>query len=102
MASQAVSASNEADKRQFEFQMAKLSSEDSATKRRDNLARTVVIGVGIGGFAVVGLFLGMAFFGSPAQSQIALNILKVGAVGGGGYGIINGLVSLVRRLMRSH
>jgi hypothetical protein len=50
---------------------------------------------------VTGLFLLMAFFGNAAQSAIALEILKVLAVGGGGYGLISGLAGFIRRLMQS-
>jgi hypothetical protein len=98
VASQAVAASNEANKRQFEYQMAKLAAEESASKRKDVLARIVVIGLGIFGVILASLFLIMAFFGNAAQSTIALQILKVLGVGGGGYGIISGLASLIRRL----
>jgi len=42
VASQAVAASNEANKRQFEYQMAKLAAEESASKRKDVLATIVV------------------------------------------------------------
>jgi hypothetical protein len=101
VASQAVAANNEADKRQFDFQMAKLSSEDAASKRKDSLAQVVVIGLGLFGIAVIALFLVMAFFGSPAQSAIALQILKVLGVGSGGYGVISGLTGLIKRLMQN-
>lgn len=101
VALQAVKASDESDRRQFEFQMEKLHTDDRASLRRDGLAKAVVIGVGIFGAAVVALFLIMAFFGSPTQGQIALDILSKLAIGGGGYGIIAGLVNLVRRLLRN-
>jgi hypothetical protein len=101
VALQAVKASDESDRRQFEFQMEKLHSDDRASIRRDGLAKVVVVGLGIFGVGVVVLFLVMAFFGSPTQSQIALDILGKLAIGGGGYGVIAGLVNFTRRLLRN-
>ncbi len=101
VAIQAVAADDEADKRQFEFEMAKLAVEDSASKRRDDFTRLVVMAFGSFVAVVTGLFLLMAFFGNAAQSAIALEILKVLAVGGGGYGLISGLAGFIRRLMQS-
>ncbi len=101
VALQAVKASDESDRRQFEFQMEKLRSDDRASIRRDGLAKVVVCGLGVFGVCVIVLFLIMTFFGTLGQSQIALNILGKLAVGGGGYGIIAGLVNLARRLLRN-
>ncbi len=81
--------------------MAKLAVEDSASKRRDDFTRLVVMAFGSFVAVVTGLFLLMAFFGNAAQSAIALEILKVLAVGGGGYGLISGLAGFIRRLMQS-
>ena len=81
--------------------MEKLHSDDRASIRRDGLAKVVVVGLGIFGVGVVVLFLVMAFFGSPTQSQIALDILGKLAIGGGGYGVIAGLVNFTRRLLRN-
>ncbi|HUB15784.1 MAG TPA: hypothetical protein VMB34_27810, partial [Acetobacteraceae bacterium] len=101
VALQAVKASDESDRRQFEFQMEKLHTDERSGLRRDGLAKTVVLGIGAFGGIVVSLFLGMAFFGSAAQSAMALDILGKLAVGGGGYGIIAGIINLVRRLLRT-
>jgi len=81
--------------------MEKLHSDDRASVRRDGLAKVVVVGLGVFGVCVVILFLAMAFFGSPTQSQIALDILGKLAIGGGGYGIIAGLVNFARRILRN-
>lgn len=101
VASQAGAASNDAVKRHLEFEMAKLAAEDSASKRKDNLARIVIFAFGSFVAVVASLFLYMAFFGNSAQSAIAIEILKVLAVGGGGYGLISGLAGFIRRLMQS-
>ena len=85
VALQAVKASDESDRRQFEFQMEKLHSDERSGVRRDGLARTVVCGVGLFGALVIMLFLGMAFFGTPQQSEIAMNILGKLAVAGRSY-----------------
>ena len=100
VAKQAIDASNESDKRQFDYQMAKLKSEDDAGQRRDNLAKWVVGCVGIFVGAITLLFLWMAFFGDPGQRSMAMQILTTLAIGGGGYGIVTGLIQLIRRLMR--
>jgi len=81
--------------------MAKLAAEEAAARRRDILARTLAIGLGLFGVVVASFFLVMAFFGNAAQSATALQILKVLGVGGGGYGIISGVASLFRRLMQN-
>ncbi len=81
--------------------MAKLAAEDSASKRKDDLARIVIFAFGSFVAVVASLFLYMAFFGNAAQSSTALEILKVLAVGGGGYGLISGLAGFIRRLMQS-
>ncbi len=81
--------------------MAKLGVEDSASKRRDDFTKLIVVAFGAFVAVVVGLFLFMAFFGNAAQSAIALEILRVLAVGGGGYGVISGLAGFIRRLMQT-
>jgi hypothetical protein len=98
---QAVKASDESDRRQFEFQLEKLRSDERMRTRRDNLAKVVVLGGGAFSLCVGVLFLYMAFFGAPEQSATALNLIEKIAIGGGGYGIIAGIITGVRRLLRA-
>jgi hypothetical protein len=94
----AIESNDAADKRQYEFQMAKLQAETAATHDRHRLLRIVTVGGGSGLTAGLAMLVGMAFLGSPAQSDIALSILKVLGIGAGGYGVIAAFTNVVRAL----
>ncbi len=96
---QAVKASDESDRRQFEFQMEKLRSDERVRNERDGLAKAVVFGGGFFGACVGTLFLFMVFFGTHEQSSTALSLIEKIAIGGGGYGIIAGIITAIRRLL---
>ncbi len=100
VARQAVLATAEADRLQYEFEMARLAANERDAKRRDALARLLIWLAGLAGAIVGGLIICMAFFGNPRQSDIAAGILKTLAIGGGGYGLISAFLGLIRRLMR--
>lgn len=100
VARRAIDASDEADKRHFEFQLAKLDVDKRADERRHRLACWIIGVAGTAGVGLVALCVFMGFFGTPEQSSIGLHILSILAVGGAGYGIVAGLVGMLRRLMR--
>jgi hypothetical protein len=93
-----IETNDASDKRQFDYQMAKLNAETTAATRRHSLLKTVMLAGGGISALIVGSLLGMTFFGNPAQAQLALEALKILMIGGGGYGLINGVVAAVRRL----
>jgi len=94
----AIETNDAADKRQYEYQMAKLAADTSAATRRHALMRTVTYTGGAISIITTGFLLGMTFLGNAQQSALALEALKVIMIGGGGYGVINGLITGVRRL----
>ena len=87
-----IDANDAADKRQYDYQMAKLEVETVEAKSRNRLKQIVITS----GIVTLGILLGMAFWGSPAQSDMALEVLKVLGIGAGGYGIIGGVTNLIR------
>jgi hypothetical protein len=96
----AIETSDLSDKRQFEYQMAKLNADSDHRARNYTLAKTVILGTSVGAVCVGGLLLWMAFFGTPSQSAIAIDILKYLGAGVGGYGAIHGVVRGFSRLLR--
>lgn len=94
----AIETNDAADKRQYEFQMAKLTADTNAGIRRHSLMRALAIGGGLILTVFVGTLLGIAFYGTPIQSNVALDVLKYMGTGAAGYGILNGLQALLRRL----
>jgi hypothetical protein len=98
----AIETNDAADKRQFDYQMAKLHSEDQATQRRHNLARNVAAYAGAGASLVLALLLVMAFFGDASQSATETQILIILGVGIGGYGVIEAAVRTVGRLLKNN
>ena len=94
----AIETNDAADKRQFEYQMAKLDAESDSSNRRHSLMRRVLYTGGSATILTVAFLLGMTFMGSPEQSKLALSCLQVLMIGGGGYGVINGLIAGFRRL----
>ncbi len=95
----AIEMNDASDKRQFDFQMEQLSSHGSDAKRRYKFA----VGVAIAGFSfttvLAVLLLGMAFWGTPQQAEMAFAILKALGLGVAGYGIIGAATRAVRALM---
>ena len=75
--------------------MAKLHTEDASNVRKHGLAKAIVLFAGIGAAVVLALLLGMAFFGSPTQSAMALQILVVLGIGIAGYGVLAAAVKFI-------
>ena len=72
----AVDAQLESDKRQFDYHMARLNNEESDNRRKFTFASRYLWAL-FGVATVVFLFLvGVAFFGNPAQSALAMQILR--------------------------
>lgn len=94
-----IKASDDADKRQFEYQMARLAGENAENERRHRLGRAVVLGGGMASICIITLLVGFMFFGSSEQSALAMECLKLLFVGIGGYGVIAGLLSLSKKLI---
>jgi len=100
VALQAVKASDESDRRQFEFQMAKLDRDAEADKRRHGLAKMVTLWFGVIAVAVLSLFVYLMFFGSAGQSEIALQFLSTLAKGAAGFGIGTAVLNILQKAMR--
>ena len=93
-----VEASDAADKRQFEFQMAQLNARTTDASNKHGLLKNILY-CASGFVIVVLLFLvGMAFFGTQDQQQIAMKILSVFGTGLGGAGIFRLSSEAIRKL----
>jgi hypothetical protein len=95
----AIEKNDAADLRQYQYQLARLHSEEENGRRKFQLVSRLLIGVGsFAGLVIIFLF-GMAFFGQEEQREMALSILIVLAIAVGGYGVIGGVVAGVRRMI---
>lgn len=102
----AIEANDSADKRQFEFHMAKLDEERQQRKDRTELEQTrirlaiwiAVVFCSVGAL-ISALFVAMLFFGTPDQSKTASDILETLGKGIGGFGIIYAFVAAFRALI---
>jgi hypothetical protein len=93
-----VEANDAADKRQYEFQMAKLESGNVDLRNRHTLLSRTILGGGIFVILVVALFLYMAFFGNENQRETAIKILTVFGTGLGGAGIFRIVTEGLKRI----
>ena len=99
VAKQAIEAQDAADKRQYDFHVRRLNSEDSQSIRQHGLARGVFWGGG-GFFAIVSIFiLVMLFFGDADQAASARSILSVVGQALGGAGFLYLMVRAIRWLL---
>jgi len=97
----AVEMNDASDKRQFDFQMAKLSAQTSGSKRKYVYASWVTALCITLITALASLLLYMMFWGSQPQSELAMSVLKILAYGVGGYGAIGAAVRALKTLMNS-
>ena len=102
----AIEANDAADKRQFEFHMAKLGEDrqqrqdDTALgKTRLRLAVGIAIAFGAVAIAIIALFVTMLFFGTPTQSDVAAGVLSTLGKGVGGFGFIYAFIAAFRALV---
>jgi hypothetical protein len=82
----AIDAQQESDKRQFEFHMARLKSDEASGEKRFRFASKYLWTILVTGIGVLALLLAMIFFGGEHQSQLAIKAFKVlgnAAVGAG-------------------
>ena len=81
-----VEASDASDKRQFEYHMQRLQSEERQAKARVSLGLKVVIGIGGVVLAILVISFYMLFFGTLTQTDYAEKLLTwfFAALGGGG------------------
>jgi hypothetical protein len=64
----AIETNDAADQRQFDFQMAKLRSEDHNNERRHSLAANISIYAGVASAVILALLLGMAFLAANLKA----------------------------------
>lgn len=102
----AIDANDASDKRQFEFQMAKLSEEASRRQEQSEIERKrIALAVGIaslfGVFSVVLslLVFYMMFFGDERQSQMAGDFMSIVGTGIGGFGLVYAAIAAFRALV---
>lgn len=102
----AIEANDAADKRQFEFQMAKLAEEKAFRQeqgvietKRLTLATWILVVVSIGLAAIGGLVFFMLFFGDERQSALAAEMVSKLLAGLGGFGVIYALITAFRALV---
>lgn len=102
----AIDANDAADKRQFEFHMAKLDEEKQQRIDKTDLDRTRItlagrIALAFGGSFILltTVFVSMLFFGNPSQSEIAKNALTTLGNGIGGFGVIYAATAAFRALV---
>jgi len=102
----AIEANDASDKRQFEFQMAKLAEETSHRQEKSEIERKrLTLAVGIASFlAVLTAFISfivfyMMFFGDERQSQLASDFMSVVGTGIGGFGLVYAAIAAFRALV---
>jgi hypothetical protein len=94
-----IEATDASDKRQYEYHMTKLTTEDAHNLRKHNLAKGV-ISVGGGVIClVVFVLLWAMFWGNQTQSDLAFNLIRILGIGVGGYGVFSGLINAIKRLI---
>ena len=72
----AIECNNDADKRMFDFHMARIQSESGLKHEQLKLTRLITISGGIVAASIIVLLFGMLFFGDERQSELALSLLK--------------------------
>ena len=72
----AIEANDAADKRMFDYRMARIQKESELKLDQLSLIRWIALGVGIIATTVVTLLFSMVFFGDAHQSELAWGILE--------------------------
>ena len=97
----AVEAGDASDKRQFEYYMERLRTDERRDERRHGLARRMIVGGGVAAIVVLSFLMIMAFYGNEQQQATSITWLKILATGAAGWGIVNGIITVLRRLLKS-
>ena len=97
----ALEIANDQDERLFEIASEKQRLEGKAEQRRFVFGWSFVAIVFVVLAVFIGLTIWMAFFGDDEQRAVAQGLGKTGLVGLAGFGVVSGLVRLVRSLMRA-
>ena len=101
LAEKTLKFTDDQDKRQFEFASEQRQREDRDEQRRFRLASFLSVGAFLVIAAVIGLTMWMAFFGDDVQRAAARELGKNGLIGLAGFGVLSGLIRLVRSLLRT-
>ncbi len=96
----ALELANDSDKRQFDYAMERLKSNERRDLRVDKRASSVLLYGGIALVLFIALVMIMLFWGNDAQSAIALSLVTTLFTAVGGGGVMLAVVGLMRRLMR--
>lgn len=92
----AIDANDAADKRQFEFQMTRIEYDrEIKLDARKSSTRKFYAGLAIV-TALLGFLLIMLFYGDEVQGSRAIEFFRYLLTGVAGYGIITGLIRLIR------
>lgn len=101
LAEKALELADDQDQRQFEYASEQRQREDRGEQRRFRLASFLSIGAFLVIAAVIGLTMWMAFFGDDVQRTTAQELGKTVLVGLAGFGVLSGLIRIVRSLLRT-
>lgn len=101
LAEKTLKFADDQDKRQFEYASEQRQGEDRDEQRRFRLASFLSVGAFLVIAAVIGLTMWMAFFGDDVQRAAARELGKNGLIGLAGFGVLSGLIRLVRSLLRT-
>ncbi len=83
----AIEKNDDADKRMFDFHMAKLQQDTSVKSQQVIIARNLIYGGSAVTAAIVALLLYFALFGEPDKSALAIELLSTVTKGLSGIGI---------------
>ena len=99
LAHRALELANDSDKRQFDFAMERLATDERRNLRLDNRAGSVIRYGGLALVAFLALIMIMLFWGNDAQSAIALSLIATLGTAVGGFGFFYAVIRLVSWLM---
>lgn len=91
--------SDEADQRQYLFQMERLRNQENENKRKHKLVKTIIIGGGLFVIAFLGILCWFAFNGDKAQSDNAIKCFSFLFTAVGGYGVFQGTFAAIKKLL---
>lgn len=95
----AIEAGDSSDKRQFDYHMERLRTDERRDERRHGLARNILIGGGIAAIALLSFLLIMAFYGDEQQQTTSITWLRILLTGAAGWGVVSGVITALRRLL---